>query len=140
MKGTKFVSIIMLAFFSIIVFPATWISCKQGAPSESVLVNKTVTIAGGGGGAELSFNASTGQKISITLKAANTSMEPYGYLEYPGGSADYYPSLDTVKNAANTIEIRLNRTGQYNFTIFDGSNQGGDVLVKITILPANTTQ
>lgn len=99
--------------------------------SESVLVDRTVTVAGGGGGVERSFNASSGQRIRIVLPASTASMQPYGHLQYPSGTSTYSPPLETAAGGANKIEVTLNQSGAYVLTIFDGSNQGGTVSLRI---------
>jgi hypothetical protein len=125
-KVRQLVSVGLLAVFLI--------GCSGAASSstETVLVDRTVIVAGGGGGAEITFTATSGQKILITLTASNTNMEPYGHLEYPDGTAQYYPPLDTAKNGTNAIELALNLAGKYTLTVFDGTNRGGNVVVKIT--------
>ncbi len=109
-------------------------STSAGGSSEQVLVDKTVSVGAGGGAAEVSFNASSGQRIQIVLSAANTSMQPYGNLQYPDGTGMYNPPLNTAANGTNQAEFVANQTGQYSVTIFDGSNQGGTVSVKIVAL------
>ncbi len=104
------------------------------APSEGTLIDKTVTVSGNGGSAEVSFNASSGQKIQILLSTSNSSMQPYGYLQYPDGTSMYNPPINTAKNGTNQAEVVLNQAGQYTLTLFDGSNQGGTVSVKIVVL------
>ena len=104
------------------------------APSELVLIDQMVTVAGGGGSAEVSFTASTGQRIQILLSASSPGMQPYGNLQYPDGTSQYNPPLNTAANGTNQVEINLNQNGQFTLTIFDGSNQGGTVSVKIIAL------
>jgi hypothetical protein len=104
------------------------------APSEQILLDQTVTIPGGGGGADVSFKASSGQRVRILLTASNAGVEPYGSLQYPDGTSVYNPPINTAVNGANQVEIPINQTGQYTLTLFDGSNQGGPVAVKITAL------
>lgn len=98
---------------------------------ESVLIDQTVTIPGGGGSAEVSFSTSGDQRIQIVLTASNPAMQPYGNLQYPDGTSQYNPPLNTAANGVNQVEVMLNQTGQYVLTVFDGSNQGGPVSVKI---------
>jgi hypothetical protein len=100
----------------------------------TVLIDQIVTVPGGGGFVEVSFNASNGQRIQILLSAANPSMQPYGSLQYPNGTSADIPPINTVANGVNTVEIVLNQTGQYSLTVFDGSNQGGAVSVKIVVV------
>ena len=101
------------------------------SPAGTVLVNQTVTVPGGGGNAEVSFTASNGGRIQIVLTASNAGMQPYGNLQYPDGTSRYSPPIDTAANGANQAEIPLNQSGQFTLTVFDGSNQGGSVFVKI---------
>jgi len=101
------------------------------APSGSALVDQAVTVPGGGGNAEVSFNGTNGQRIQIDLTASNADMQPYGSLQYPDGTSVYNPPINTAANGANKAEITLNQSGGYTLTVFDGSNQGGTVSVKI---------
>jgi len=104
------------------------------SPSGTVLADQTVTIPGGGGSAEVSFTASSGQSIQIVLTASNASMQPYGNLQYPDGTSQYSPPINTAANGANKTETLLNQSGQFSLTVFDSSNQGGTVSVKVVIL------
>jgi hypothetical protein len=107
----------------------------NGSPTApgTTLVDQSVTVAGGGGSAEVSFSANNGQKIRITL-TASSDMQPYGYLTYPNGTGEYYPDLQTAQNGMNSIELTLNQTGAYALAIMDGTNRGGAVQVKVEIL------
>ncbi len=109
-------------------------SPRAQEPSSPILLDRTVTIPGGGGSAEVAFKASSGQRIQILLSASNTSVQPYASLQYPDGSSVYNPPINTAANGVNQVEIPLNQTGQYTLTLFDGSNQGGTVSVKIVVL------
>jgi hypothetical protein len=103
--------------------------------ASNVLVNQTVSVGAGGGFGVVSFNASNGQKIRITLTVSNTSMEPYGFFGLlGGGSGSYIPPQDTVHDGVNTADVTLNETGTYELTIYDGSNQGGTVSVLIEVI------
>lgn len=124
-----FVAVIAIALFAAACGPST----PAGAPS-SVLVDKTVNVGPGGGAAEVSFNATSGQRIQIVLTAANPGMQPYANLQSPDGSAVYNPQINTAANGSNQAEFVANQTGQYSLTIFDGSNQGGNVSVKVVAL------
>ncbi|MCX6090917.1 MAG: hypothetical protein NTX88_11220 [Candidatus Atribacteria bacterium] len=105
------------------------------SPTSSVLVLTTVTVGPSGGFADVFFTTSNGKKIRITLTATNPSQEPYGYLQYPDGNTTLYtPSIETSGNGVNSSELVLTQTGQYTLTVFDGSNQGGTVNVKIEIV------
>lgn len=103
-------------------------------PPPNVLVSQTVTVGGEGGWAAVSFDASNGQRIRITLSSTDTCMEPYGSLEYPDGSSDYYPPCEAAQNGYNSIELLLNQTGRYTLTIFDGANLGGTVTVRVEVI------
>ena len=131
----KKISLILATFFVLALITA---ACTPAAPStapaEQVLLDKTVNVGAGGGAAEVSFNASSGQSIHITLTAANSGMQPYGNLQYPDGTAMDNPPLNTAVNGSNQAEFVANQTGQYSLTLFDGSNQGGQVSVKIVAL------
>ena len=60
-------------------------------------------------------------------------MQPYGNLQYPDGTSQYSPPINTAANGANKIETLLNQSGQFSLTVFDSSNQGGTVSVKVGI-------
>ncbi len=104
------------------------------APSELSLIDQTATVPGNGGNAEVSFKASNGQRIQILLSTSNPGMQPYASLQYPDGTSVYNPPINTAANGANQVEIMINQTGQYTLTLFDGSNQGGTVSVKVVAL------
>ncbi len=109
--------------------------CTPGGGQPKILVNQVVNVPGGGGGGEVSFYATSGQTIRITLTAAQTSMLPYGHLETPDGSGeDYLPPLETASNGSNTIQVTLTQTVTYRLVIFDGSNEGGNVTVRVELL------
>jgi hypothetical protein len=106
--------------------------CTPGGDQQSnVLVNKVVNVGGGGGYGSVSFNATAGQAIRITLTGAQASMEPYGNMENPDGSGFDAPPLSTASNGSNTGQVTLTQTGTYTLVIFDGSNAGGNVTVKV---------
>lgn len=97
-----------------------------------ILVEKTVTVGGNGGSAEVFFTATKGQRIAISL-AAPSSVEPYGFLEKAGaGNGEYKPALENAKAGKNAAELTISRAGKYSLTVFDGSNAGGEVRVLIT--------
>ena len=93
-----------------------------------------VVIPPGGGNAELSFTASNSQRLQIVLTASNPGMQPYGNLQYPDGTSQYNPAINTAANGANQTEVSVNQSGQFSLTVFDGSNQGGSVSVKVAVL------
>jgi hypothetical protein len=99
-----------------------------------VLVEQDVTVPGGGGGFDVSFSGNNGQRIRITLRASNTSMQPYGFLVNPDDTGEYTPLNDTAQNGENMSEVTLNQTGTYVLTIFDGSNIGGAVHVRVEVI------
>ncbi len=110
--------------------------CNGGSSSSPtfpmVLIEQSVTVAAGGGGADVVFSGSNGQIIRITMKAATNSMEPYGYLTNPdGATGEYYPPLGSAQNGQSSAEVTLTQTGSYNLTVYDGSNQGGIIVVTI---------
>jgi hypothetical protein len=105
------------------------------ASSGSALVDQMVNVSGNGGFAEVKFRASNGQRIQISLSASNPSMEPYGFLQFPDGSSEYTPPLNAATNGTNEIIMTLYLDGEYQLIVFDGSNQGGPVSVKITLVP-----
>jgi hypothetical protein len=105
-----------------------------GGQSSKVLVNQVVSVAGGGGFAQVQFNATSGQRIRITLTGAPNTMEPYGNLEYPDGNNAELPPNGAAVNGKNVIDVTLNVTGGYNLDVFDGANAGGSVTVRIELL------
>jgi DNA-binding protein YbaB len=105
------------------------------APLEPVLFDQSVMVPGGGGFTEISFIVSNEQRILIVLTASSPAMQPYGSLQYPDGTSLDNPPINTTANGMNRVEIILNQSGQYSLTVFDGSNQGGMVSVKITGIP-----
>jgi hypothetical protein len=106
--------------------------CSRKLPSNpSVLVDKTVSVGAKGGYGNVTFNASKGQKVRITLTAARKTMEPYGNLGNPDGTGGYFPPNGGSKDGVNTGEMTLSQTGQFTLTVFDGSNEGGNVHVVI---------
>ncbi len=109
-------------------------SRRAQEPANPVLLDQTATIPGGGGSAEVSFKASNGQRIQILLSASNTAVQPYASLQSPDGTSVYNPPINTAANGTNQVELALNQTGQYTLTLFDGSNQGGTVSVKVIAL------
>lgn len=112
---------------------------QESATPDPVLLDQTATVPGGGGSAEVAFEASSGQRIQILLSAANPSVQPYASLQSPDGTSVYNPPINTAANGANQVEIAIDQTGQYTLTLFDGSNQGGTVAVKVIVLPAQGT-
>ncbi len=115
-----------------ILFTALLGWCAETTPHPKVLLEKTVTVGGDGGSAEVAFVAAKGQKIAISL-AASSSMEPYGFLEKAGaGNGEYRPALENAKAGKNAAELTIARAGKYSLTVFDGSNSGGEVRVLIT--------
>lgn len=107
----------------------TCIAAPAGGKWRS-LVSSTVTVGSGGGGAEVKFTAKRGQRIRIHLKALETGMEPYGYLESASGG-EYHPANDTGRNGENSWEGKVADTGSYTLTVFDGTNRGGPVAVTV---------
>lgn len=101
------------------------------APSQSVQIDQKVNVPGGGGSAEIAFDISNGQWVHIQLTADNPSTQPYGSLQHPDGISQDFPPLQTAANGANQGDILLTDNGHYTLTLFDGSNQGGSVSVKI---------
>jgi hypothetical protein len=107
---------------------ATWSQVVRSA------LRSTVTVAPEGGGAEVRFQALKGQRVRITLRAEDPSLEPYGHLESASG-AHYYPPNEGARGGVNTWEGELPDTGSYVLTVFDGSNRGGRVGVTVEQVP-----
>lgn len=103
-----------------------------GGSSGAVLLDATVTVAGDGGAATVSFQGVSGQTVRITLTGPATT-EPYGFLEPPGGEATYTPP-NSGKQGVNEADVKLTVTGQFSLTIFDGTNRGGKIRVVVAVL------
>ena len=103
------------------------------APSSAprVLVQTTVTVPAGGGQGGISFDASKGQTLHVTMSSRAPAVEPYGYLQEPDGTSEYFPKNESAKPGSNAGEMVVNATGPHQLTVFDGSNTGGEVAVKI---------
>ena len=101
--------------------------------SPTVLVDENVTVGSEGSSANVSFSCSSGQKIRITL-TASSSMDPYGYMGFPDGTGAYIPQSGMSKNGVNSSDATLKQTGTYTLSVFDGTNQGGKVHVKVEVL------
>lgn len=105
------------------------------ASSAPIQIDKTVTIPGNGGSAEITFDISNGQWTHIVLSAGSPGMQPYGSMQYPDGISVDCPPITTTANGTNQADILLTDPGRYTLTLFDGSNQGGPVSVKIIAMP-----
>ncbi len=99
-----------------------------------ILAERVVTVAGEGGAAEIPFSADVGQKILITMLSESFRMEPYGYLESPDGDGFYTPENGQSVSGLNSSEVSLSQGGDFILTVFDGSNRGGVVHVRIELL------
>ncbi len=135
MKKRSLIPAFVIAF-ALITIACNILSASPRAqgPANPVLLDRMFIIPGGGGSAEVAFKASNGQRIQILLSASNTAVQPYASLQSPDGASVYNPPINTAANGANQVEIPLNQTGQYTLTLFDGSNQGGSVSVKVIAL------
>ena len=96
-----------------------------------VLVERTVTVAAGGGGANVTFSGNSGWSIRIALKAGKITAVPYGFLECQGGTGAYQPPQQTASNGQNSVVVTPTQSGTFTLTLFDGENQGGTVTVKV---------
>jgi len=108
-------------------------ACKSTEDGDGVInihVDLMVNVPGGGGGADVTFNGSSGIRIRITLSCSNTNLRPYGYLQAPNGSGDYTPP-NNAANGQNSAETVLNQNGTYTLTIYEAENIGGQVHVVI---------
>ena len=110
------------------------LSCNSSTPAPRLLIDKQVTVPGGGNTAEVVFNAKQGQRIRIDLQASSSDLQPYGYLTFPDGNGDYIPNLENTRDGKNSAEFALPQAGAYTLAIMDGSNQGGPVAVKVEII------
>lgn len=131
-KKSRLLIIFSLCLVSVMVLANCNDDSSSTAPSTA-LVDRNVTVAGGGGSAMVPFSASNGQTIRITL-TASSNMEPYGFLTYPNGASEDTPQNGMSQNGVNTSEVLLNQTGTYTLTIFDGANLGGTVHVKVEVI------
>ena len=96
-----------------------------------VLVQQTVTVARGGGGANVTFTGRKGCRIRIMLTATKSTMTPYGFVECQPGTGMYQPPQESAANGQNSAVVTLTQTGTYTLTVFDGANEGGAVSVKV---------
>lgn len=130
----KYHLVCTLVTILVIMIACTFTSSRTQDASNPNLIDQMVTVPGGGGNVEVSFKASNGQRIQILLSASNASLQPYGSLQYPDGTSVYNPPINTAVNGVNQVELPIDQTGQYTLTLFDSSNQGGAVSVKIIVL------
>jgi hypothetical protein len=139
--------ILWLSFFTLFFVLSIAVGCNintlspnptplpAGQQLPSTIVNTNRTIGAGGGFAEVTFLANNGQRIRITLTGSSSMMEPYGSLEYPDGMTSIYtPDLGSSLNGVNISELILTQSGTYTYIIFDGSNIGGPVNIKIEVI------
>jgi hypothetical protein len=105
--------------------------CHRAPSNPSAVLDRTVSVGPGGGHGDVTFEATRGQKVRITLTGSKKTMEPYGNLEPPDGSGEYFPPNGGSKDGVNTGVITLSQTGRFTLTVFDGSNGGGSVHVVI---------
>ena len=103
---------------------------RSGQATSSTLVDKTVSVAPGGGAAEINFTASKGQRLTITMTSA-PGVEPYGHLGTPDGAGEYVPKNETAKPGSNRGEWVVVQSGGHRLDVFDASNRGGTVTVKV---------
>jgi hypothetical protein len=99
-----------------------------------VLAETVVRVAGEGGYANIPFTAKAGQRILITMLSESNEMEPYGSLEPPEGEGFYTPENGRSVQGLNSSEVTLAKGGTFTLTVFDGSNRGGSVQVRIELL------
>jgi hypothetical protein len=103
---------------------------KTAPPPPRILVEKTVTVPASGGAGGVVFDAFKGQTVRITMTSPAT-VEPYGFLEMPDGTSEYFPKNESARPGFNAGEMVLNARGPHQLTVFDGSNRGGEVVVTI---------
>jgi hypothetical protein len=99
-----------------------------------LLVNRTLNVAGGGGGTSLKFTVRAGRRVRITLRSDTPQVRPYGHLSHSRWEA-YFPLNSTARPGYNQGVTLLRHGGSYTLTVYDGSNQGGRVNVKVVALP-----
>jgi hypothetical protein len=111
---------------------------EAGSPGPLNLpVDTEVTVAADGGAATVMFRGTSGQTVRISLTATPLSLpatlphQPYGSLATPGGGESYTPPSESASNRQNTADVALTETGTYTLTVFDGTNQGAKVRVRI---------
>lgn len=114
--------------------PSTYRPGPTASVGGRVLLNRTVNVAPGGGGASLQFSVfPAGRRVRIVLQALGPGMMPYAHLSHPRGER-YFPTMNTVRNGTNDATTVLPYAGQYTLTVFDGTNRGGQVRVAVTQL------
>lgn len=104
-------------------------------PVSVILAETDVTVGPTGGFANVSFTASNGNTVRITLEATIPSTIPYGYVQPPSGDGLYCPTQATAQNGVNVGELVITRTGSHTLTVYDGSNAGGTVHVEVERRP-----
>ena len=135
MKSVKSALPMILAGFALVLTGcATTPRVLPPVRGIKILAEKVVTVAGEGGAAEIPFSAGVGQKILITMLSESFRMEPYGYLEPPNGEGFYTPENGQSASGLNSSEVSLSQGGDFTLTVFDGSNRGGVVHVRIELL------
>lgn len=97
----------------------------------AVAVDKTVDVPAGGGKAQLPVQGKQGQALQITLTAADTTLEPYGYLEMPDATGVYVPEDGNAASGVNSGQVTLTQDGAHVYHVHDSQNIGGQVNVKI---------
>lgn len=94
-----------------------------------VVLERDVTVGGEGGYANIMFSARRGQTIHIQMSGPAENA-PYGHLEGPGREG-YYPPNEGAHDGANACDLAMQGSGRFTLTVFDGSNRGGRIHVRI---------
>jgi hypothetical protein len=127
-KGTCFAAAAVL----VLALAACATTPRILPPVRGVVLAEAVVVVGGGGGhAEVTFSVKAGQKILISMLAEDPGREPYGFLEPPSGEGWYTPEQQQPSSDFNSSEVILDTGGTYTLVVFDGSNEGGPVRVRI---------
>lgn len=99
-----------------------------------ILADTTVNVAPRGGGANLQFSVfPAGRRVRILLQALSPGMMPYGHLSHPQGER-YFPTVNSARGGVNDGTTILPYQGQYTLTVFDSTNRGGQVRVRVVQL------
>ena len=135
MRNVRFAVLLTCAGFALVL--GSCASTPRAFPPVRgirTLADQVVTVGPGGGYGTVTFEAETGQKILITMMSDLFLLEPYGYLGPTGGEGIYTPENGTSVDGLNSSDVTISQGGSYTLTVFDGSNQGGSVHVRIELL------
>lgn len=114
--------------------PGTYQPPATASLPGRILADTTVNVAPQGGGANLQFSVfPAGRRVRVLLQALSPGMMPYGHLSHPRGER-YFPTVNTAQGGMNDATTILPYQGQYTLTVFDSTNRGGQVRVRVVQL------